>query len=398
MAKGNKETWVEKHRAISLKDIKGQEEAVARLKRFILDFRFGKKAALVYGPAGSGKTSIVYALANDLGFEILELNASDLRNREQIESVLNSASAQKSLFAKSKILLIDEIDGIAGREDRGGLQAVSDMIDSSRFPVIMTANDPWQHKFNQIRRKTELVQLKEIDYKILISIMQDVCAGERVKLEEDLLKVIAIKSRGDVRAAINDLQSVHLVPCIPSLLDEREKEDSIFKAIQQVFKAAKIDFELLNTFDKVNLSLDDIFLWIDENLPLEFEKEELARAYDSLSLADVFRGRIMRQQHWRFLVYQNILMTAGIASVKKQSKLGFTAYKKPERILKIWLSNQKNARRKSIAAKIANAIHSSRKAVLKEFAFYRMILHKSDKIQGQLRLSEEERNFIRGAL
>ncbi len=392
----DKQTWVEKYRAVSLKDIRGQDEAVARLKKFILDFRSGKKAALVYGPAGSGKTSIVYALASDLGFEILELNASDLRNREQIESILNSASAQKSLFAKSKILLVDEIDGIAGREDRGGLQAISEIIDSSRFPIIMTANDPWQQKFNQIRRKAELVQLKEIDYKALVSILRDVCEREKIKLGGDLLKIIAVKCRGDVRAAINDLQSVHLVPCIPSLIDEREKEESVFRAIQQVFKSAKIDFELINTFDKVNLSLDDIFLWIDENLPLEFSGEELARAYNALSMADVFRGRIIRQQHWRFLVYENIFLTAGISSVKKQSKLAFTSYKKPERILKIWLSNQKNARRKSIASKIARATHSSKRRVLKEFVFYKRILEKNDNIQQQLRLSEEERNFIRG--
>ncbi len=392
----SKQTWVEKYRAVSLKDIKGQDEAVARLKKFIIDFRFGKKAALVYGPVGSGKTSIAHALAHDLGFEVFELNASDLRNRDQIESILNSASSQKSLFAKSKILLVDEIDGISGREDRGGLQAMSEIVDSSRFPIIITANDPWQQKFNQLRRKTELVPLKEIDYKILINILKDICGREKIKLEDDLFKVIAIKSKGDVRAAINDLQSIHLVPCIPSLIDEREKEETVFRAIQRVFKSAKIDFELISTFDKVNLSIDDIFLWIDENLPLEFNGEELARAYNALSLADVFRGRIMRQQYWRFLVYENIFLTAGISSVKSQAKLGFTAYKKPERILKIWLSNQKNARRKSIASKIARATHSSRRGVLKEFVFYKRILERNDNIQQQLRLSEEERNFIRG--
>jgi len=390
------QAWTEKYRAVSLKDFRGQDEAIARLKYFVINFRKGKRAAILYGPAGSGKTSLINALAHDMGFEIIEMNASDLRNREQIESVLNQASSQKSLFAKSKILLIDEIEGISGYYDRGGAQAISKLIDSARFPIFMTANDIWDRKLNELRKRAELVQIKETDYKAVTDVLKNISMKEKLCIREDILKAIAIKSKGDVRAAINDLQSISLskgeidVSCI----DEREKDEGIFTALQRIFKAAKIDSQLINTFDSVDMPIEQVFLWIEENIPIEYKNgEEIAKAFDALSRADVFRGRIHRQQHWRFLVYEYALLTAGIAAAKKQVRIGFTKYNKPQRVLKIWIAKQRNAKKRAIAVKIARFTHISIKKALKEFPIMVQFL-KSQGIQERLKLNQEEVEFL----
>ena len=391
-----KETWTEKYRAVSLKDFKGQDEAIARLKYFMINFRKGKRAAILYGPAGSGKTSIINALAHDMGFEIIEMNASDLRNREQIETVLNQASSQKSLFAKSKILLIDEIEGISGYYDRGGAQAISELIDSARFPIFMTTNDIWDRKLNELRKRAEIIQIKEIDYKAVAEVLKNISSKEKIFIREDILKAIAIKSKGDVRAAINDLQSISLIKeeVDVSCIDEREKDEGIFNALQRIFKAAKIDSQLLDTFDSVDMPIEEVFLWIEENIPIEYKNsEEIAKAFDALSRADVFKGRIHRQQHWRFLVYEYALLTAGIAAAKKQARIGFTKYNKPQRVLKIWLAKQRNAKKRAIAEKIARFTHVSIKRALKEFPVMAQFL-KSQGIQQQLKLNEDEIEFL----
>jgi len=390
------QAWTEKYRTVSLKDFKGQDEAIARLKYFVINFRKGKRAAILYGPTGSGKTSLINALAHDMGFEIIEMNASDLRNKEQIEIVLNQASSQKSLFAKSKILLIDEIEGISGYYDRGGPRAISELIDSARFPIFMTTNNPWDKKLNELRKRAELVEIKETDYKAVTDVLKSISMKEKLFIREDILKAIAIKSKGDVRAAINDLQSISLnkeeidVSCI----DEREKEEGIFDALKKIFKAAKIDSQLLNTFDSVDMPIEQVFLWIEENIPIEYNNgEEIAKAFDALSRADVFRGRIHRQQHWRFLVYEYALLTAGIAAAKKQVRIDFTKYKRPQRVLKIWLAKQRNAKKRAIAVKIARFTHISIKKALKEFPIMVQFL-KSQGIQERLKLNQEEVEFL----
>ena len=103
----------------------------------------------------------------------------------------------------------------------------------------------------------------------------------------------------------------------------REKSESVFNVLKKVFQG-KVDEKVIRAFDRTDVDLDELMLWIEENIPKEYKGEALARAYLSLATADKFRGRIYRQQFWRFLQYQNIFQTAGIAYAKPFSKAGFT--------------------------------------------------------------------------
>jgi len=385
--------WCEKYRASCFADVKGQEMAIDKVKIFLKNFP-AKKAIVLYGGPGTGKTSLAYAIASELDAEILELNASDLRNKEQVAKIIGPASLQKSLFKKSKIILVDEVDGISTR-DRGGLAELLVIVERSSFPVIVTANDIWQRKFSGLRRKCELVQLKDLDYKLILDLLNSICDRERCQINKDVLTSIAIRARGDLRAGINDLQIMARTgeQTFVKELGERNKERTIFTALQHVFKNANLDSEMLNIFDEVNMPIDEIFLWVEENIPLEYKGVELAKAFDALSRADVFRGRIYHHQHWRFMVYEYFLLGPGIASSKKSNRTGWTSYKKPTRILKIWLQNQRAAKKKSICQKYARFCHISLKQAMKEFMLIKIILQKPE-IRGELRLSEEEVGYL----
>ncbi len=98
------QSWIKKYEPKSISDIEGQDEAIGELDSFVSNFsKQKKKAALLYGPSGSGKTVSVYAVAEKYNFEILEVNASDFRNKDQIESKVGNASKQMSLFTKGKV-------------------------------------------------------------------------------------------------------------------------------------------------------------------------------------------------------------------------------------------------------------------------------------------------------
>ncbi|MBU0958528.1 MAG: replication factor C large subunit [Nanoarchaeota archaeon] len=406
-----KETpWVEKYRPNYFSEIKGQEVAVQKIKDFVKHLNLKgehltsralgpllrkgivKNTIILYGPPGTGKTILAHVAAKETQSEIFELNASDLRNKSNLQEILKPAIEQKSLIEENKIILVDEVDGIS-KVDWGGLTELINLVSSTKIPIIITANDIWDRKFNPLRSKSELVNVKEIDYRTIKEILLNILKKEKLFLDEDFVTKIATKSKGDVRAAINDLQAVSKLKD-PSeiLLDERNKETDIFKALRTIFKEKPTE-DMLRIFDQVNLSFDEIILWVEENIPSEYKGEELERAMDLLSKVDVFKGRIYKQQYWRFLVYENIFLSYGISSSKRGTKTGFTSYKKPDRILKIWLNNQRTAKKKSIAKKYARYVHVGEKRAMQEFPLLKNIF-KNKKVQNELRFNEEEIEYI----
>ncbi len=381
----------EKHRPQKYADMIGQEKAIIDVKIFLKEFP-KKKALLLYGPPGTGKTTLATLAAKENGLEVFELNSSDLRNRAKLDEILRPASVQGSLFKKGKILLVDEVDGVTGT-DIGGIPELTRIIDLSSHPIIITGNDVWQSKLAPLRPLCKMVEMKSLDVETITNYLKKISAVEQVNENEHFLRQIAIKSQGDLRAALNDLQtySIDKEPLVANDLEKRRKEDSIFNILKLLFQQRQ---DFVHLFDTTDMSLDEILLWIEENIPKEYSGEDLARAYLALSNADIHRGRIYRQQYWRFLVYQNIFQSAGISYAKKAPRVGFTKYERPQRILKIWLNNQKTAKKKTIAQKYARHVHCSVKRVMRDFSILKPMLQ-NPKVQEQLRLEQDEIDFLK---
>ncbi len=399
---------IHKYAPKTTKEILGQDDALSKLKNFIINFkREKKKAALIYGSSGTGKTSSAYAIANELGYEVLECNASDFRNAAQINQKVGNAIKQQSLFSKCKIILVDEIDGLAGHEDRGGVQAIAKLIEDSPYPIVLTATNPFDNKFSSLRSKSSLMEFQALDYLSIFNVLRKICDNEKIKYDEDALKTLSRRSGGDARAAINDLQMLvqdkrELTKESLEELAGRNKTDNIMAALNKIFKTTDLKIAI-SAFDNVEEDLNEQLLWIDENLPKEYTKpDELAKAYDMLSKADVFNRRIKRWQHYRFLVYINALITAGIASAKKEKYKHYVEYKPTGRLLKIWWANQKAAKKKEIAEKIAMKIHTSKKEVLKSTMPYLPVMFRNkemrNNIVSQLDLNEEEVEWLKGQI
>ncbi len=391
-----KQNWTEKYRPKYFTDVKGQYKALEKVKEFLRDFKTkktSKNAIILHGPPGTGKTALGYVAAKEKNSEIFELNASDLRNRDKLKEILRPATKQKSLFKKGKIILVDEVDGISGT-DWGGLQELLKLIDTTSYPIIITANNIWDKKFSSLRKKSEIVKLGELDYKTIKSILIDILRCEKKFIPQNILTNISIRAKGDLRAAINDVQTASELDNPEEIIfDERNKEVDIFSVLRMIFKGSP-NKSMLNAFDSLNMTLDEIMLWIEENIPAEYNGEELAKAYHMLSKVDIFKRRIYKQQYWRFLVYENAFLSFGISSAKRSEKSGFTSYKKPTRILKIWLNNKRTEKKKSIAKKYSKYVHVGEKRALNEFPLIKKIILQNSNIQKELKLSEEEIAYL----
>src|SRR3989344_5762374 len=200
-----------------------------------------KKALLIHGPTGVGKTSCVYALAKEKDYEILELNSSNLRNREQIKNIIGTASQQQSLFFKKKLILVDEVDGISGRYDYGGLAELNKIIDNTKNKIILTANDVSDSKFNTLRRKCELLEFNRVNYLEIYNLLKKICDDKKIKYDENILKNLARKNDGDVRASLIDLYGNILNDEVNEDFDEREYKNEINEALRLIFKSKDVN-------------------------------------------------------------------------------------------------------------------------------------------------------------
>jgi replication factor C large subunit len=296
--------WVEKYRPKKIEDLIGNEEAKATFLEWLKSKHRTKKAVLLYGPPGVGKTALVNAAAREFGFSIIEMNASDTRSEKAINAVAKPATSYVALDnfstqskGKGNLLFLDEVDGIAGNEDRGGVGAIIKIVEESRVPVIMAANDPDVEKLRPLKKVCLLVRFQQIRIPLLIALLQKICLLEHVKAEFEALERIAQNSRGDVRSAINDLQSLseenHALTLQDTvMLSSRNKDISMDETLRGFFSAKSIA-EVSSLLSYSGVDYDDFLLSVSDNLPKRYTNPvELAAAYDFVSQADVFRGRI----------------------------------------------------------------------------------------------------------
>lgn len=383
--------FTQKYIPKKLNELIGHQKNIPLIKQFVTSYRKEKKKILLLtGPVGCGKTSLVTALANEMGYELLEINTSDARNEAAITTLVGTASKQKSFFFQGKIILLDDIDGLSGTNDRGGVSALVKLAQESAHPIICTALDVSDSKFSTLRSKAVLVTLEAPTTQEITCLLQNVCAAEHILFDEDALRSLARRCGGDIRGVLNDMQTLGRTKITRQEVDalsERDKEEEIRQGLFKIFKNRDL-FVARDAFSHVDEEPDTLFLWIDEHLPWEYEqKAERARAYDFLSKADIFRRRIQRHQYWRFLSYILDFLTLGICVAKDGKNQKMITYKQPGRLLSIWIMNQKNAKKKAIAEKIAPLLHVSKKEAANAVVPYLSVMSKK---QAWLTALEEE--------
>ena len=378
--------WTEKYKPGTCAGIAGQDKAVDEALGFVNSFQPGH-AAMLTGPPGCGKTLTVETIAAEKGLELMQLNASDKRNTDEIEA-FGQTTKTMSLFGKGKIILIDEVDGISGR-DRGAVGAIVKLIKSSSFPVFLIANDSYSKKLRPLKPYVKPIKFHKVRAPSMAKRLREICISEGIEPDEDALKNLARFGQGDMRSTINDLQMACQGKTVLktddlSILGYRERKSTVFDILPAVFKSGSIAASRKAIYSADSDS-DEIFWWLESNAHQVYkDPDQLAAAFEILAKADFFRSLVINQQNWRFKGFM-VDMMAGISTAKKKDSseggghYGFVPYQPPKRFMEMARAKFGKAERQSLYLKIGELTHSSAKQVRRDYLPYLKIIMKKDK-------------------
>jgi replication factor C large subunit len=397
--------WVEKYRPDKISEVIGNEEAKTTFVDWLKSKRRRKKAVLLYGPPGVGKTALVNAASKEFGFTIIELNASDKRTEKAINKIAGPATSFAALDkfsteSKGNLVFLDEVDGVFGQQDRGGIPAIIKIVEESLVPVIMAANDPDLKNLRPLKKICELIRFQQVRIPLIISMLRRICAKEHVEAEFEALERIAENSRGDVRSAINDLQGIAEEKRVLRLQDtiglvSRNRDMNMYETVTGVLSAKSLG-EAATLLSHSGVDHDDLLLSMSDNLPLRYtDPEERAAAYDLVSKADMIRGRI-GTENWHLLRYfYNYLSEA--ATISPQSIKSFEFISPPIRIITLFWTRNKRVTLEAICAKIALRCHVSQNIAKQDFVpFLKIMLEKqeSSPISSWLKFAPEDVDYL----
>jgi replication factor C large subunit len=279
-----KESFVQKYRPETLSEVKGHPSAIKEIQRWAENWTSGDEPIMLCGPAGTGKTSTAEALANDMDWSIVEINASSQTRKEDIKYIVQTIRS-KSMESEHTLFLLDEVDSINGKS----LTPLSNVLNDPPNPVIVTANEKWKvpnsisNACNQIKFNLQKRSLKPV--------LQYIAEKEEIDISKREIGMLA--TRNGLRDAINDLQEFAESDADLDW-DQRKTDIGNFDAVDNLLRGKKFSGEM---------TPPDIVEWLDENIHTTMDGIEAVRAYQCLSEADKFVQRTNETQNYSWWKY-----------------------------------------------------------------------------------------------
>jgi len=373
--------WAEKYRPRSLRDVVGNEEAKRELLEWARSWEKGSpesKCVILEGRPGIGKTSAALALARDLGWSVIELNASDVRTEQRLKAIaLRGAEHEgftdegtfvSSLRGKRKLIILDEADNLYETADRGGRRGIIAVLEKSKQPIVLIVNDLYALTKGVLggilKKRCKIIHFRPINYKVIAyRILKRVCESEGLRCDPKALELIARKNGGDVRACLNDLQALSMLnreitPDLVDVLGYRDIRENIYAAVVKILKGKSLRGSL-RVIGDTQEDPEMIMYWLAENVPVEYrDPEDMVRGMEFVSKASLYLGMAKRRQVWSLWKYAMDMMAA-VSIAKRREYHGRVKYKFPEFLKQMSRLKALRDARKSLKLKLARLLHLS---------------------------------------
>jgi replication factor C large subunit len=362
--------WSEVYRPKRVEQMVGNEDARLAIVKWLAGWVSGSKPLLLVGPPGTGKTTVVHALAGQFGYDLVEMNASDVRNRESIEARIMPVFANTSLFARKILLFLDEVDGISSREDSGGLDALVDMMKEPTVPVMMAANAR-SAKIKELAKICKVIEFSPVPPRLLLMFLDHVLESEGKKLGPGDRISIVNNSRGDIRTLLNGAQS--RVSGYATVSNRDITEIDVSDAINGYFSAASRE-EAAQMMSRADAAFPDpryqggdaesrrkdmVAALYSSIVSSHIDGDSLADLLDVLSKADTVVGRVSPRRQWSLLRYVRGMLAHGMYEKSRGKDIRYSQYAMPWPVMGPIFARSQTTRKLSSA--VAPAMHVSRR-------------------------------------
>ncbi len=368
--------WSEKYRPQRLIDLIGNEDARKSFVEWFKKWRKGTKPLLLVGPPGIGKTTMANLASRDFNFDMISLNASDVRNKKNIQEILEPVLGNQTVLGQPMIF-IDEVDGIHGRSDYGGVEALINILKESTIPIILAANNGSSDKMKKIKKVVKTIVLRPLAPRLLRLYLNMILEKENAQINPGILIKLISESNGDIRSMLNSSQALvtGFEPFTERTFESLDIEEGInaFYKSQSIDEARAVLYSMrIDPREKINAFYSSIITSSISHLEME-------NFLQVISEADLLYGRIMKTQEWRLLRYLDSIL---LGLYKKDTTIRYSQYNLSWQILN--RLRWDGSKFKSISKNLSKQLHISSSTFATFYLPYILFCMKNDFLELEL--------------